>query len=300
MPETNVKDSSSSNVAPSTGLALLVGSEPDVKSALAQVLGKEGWELDEVQSLDEAMAVARARKVHLIVTNPQSTGKEDVEFLRKIRRVSPRTRVIILTDESTPEDVIASMREHAFGYLSKGFTPEAFANTVRAVLDSPDWTDGIELVSATPHLITLAVRCQMIAADRLMQFMREIVDLPEEEGQNVGMAFREMLLNAMEHGGHFDPEKYVEVCYVRTRHVVMARIKDPGDGFTLDEVRHAAIANPPDDPIAHVIRRNESGMRPGGYGVMLAKNLVDELIYGEKGNEVLLVKYLPGFDEKKS
>ena len=91
--------------------------------------------------------------------------------------------MIILTDESTPEDVIASMREHAFGYLSKGFTPDALANTVRAVLDTPDWTDGIELVSATPHLITLAVRCQMIAADRLMQFMREISDLPEEEGQ---------------------------------------------------------------------------------------------------------------------
>lgn len=30
----------------------------------------------------------------------------------------------------------------------------------------------------------------------------------------------------------------------------------------------------------------------GGFGVMLAKHLVDELIYAEKGNEVILVKYL--------
>jgi anti-sigma regulatory factor (Ser/Thr protein kinase) len=104
----------------------------------------------------------------------------------------------------------------------------------------------------------------------------------------------------MEHGGNFDPNKYVEVCYVRTKHVLMARIKDPGDGFTLDEVRHAAIGNPPDDPLAHVKRRNDEGMRPGGYGVMLAKNLVDELIYGEKGNEVLLVKYLPGYGADKA
>jgi anti-sigma regulatory factor (Ser/Thr protein kinase) len=177
---------------------------------------------------------------------------------------------------------------------------EAFADTVQTVLDTPTWDDGIEILSATPNLITLAVRCQMVAAERLLQFLREITDLPDEERQDVGMAFREMLLNAMEHGGHFDPTKYVEICYVRTRHVVMARIKDPGDGFTLDEVRHAAIGNPPDDPIAHVIKRSEEGMRPGGYGVLLAKNLVDELIYGEKGNEVLLVKYLPGFDAEKS
>ena len=33
-------------------------------------------------------------------------------------------------------------------------------------------------------------------------------------------------------------------------------------------------------------------MRPGGFGVMLAKKLVDELIFGEEGNDVLLVKYL--------
>src|ERR1035438_841495 len=279
--------------------ALLIGDDSEVKSALSTVLAPEGWKLELSNSLDNALALAKSRQFDLIVTSRKTSGNQDVEFLRRLRRVRPHTRIIILTDDSTPDDVIASMREHAFGYLSKGFSIESLAETVRTVLETPTWDDGIEIMSATPNLITLAVRCTMVAAERLLQFMREVADLPEEERHNVGMAFREMLLNAMEHGGHFDPEKYVEICYVRTKHMVMARIKDPGDGFTLDEVRHAAIGNPPDDPIAHVIRRNEEGMRPGGYGVMLAKNLVDELIYGEKGNEVLLGKYLPGFETAK-
>ena len=38
--------------------------------------------------------------------------------------------------------------------------------------------------------------------------------------------------------------------------------------------------------------RQELGMRPGGLGVLMAKRLVDELIYSERGNDVLLVKYL--------
>jgi len=38
--------------------------------------------------------------------------------------------------------------------------------------------------------------------------------------------------------------------------------------------------------------REEKGLRPGGFGMLLAKKFVDELIYNEKGNEVLLVKYL--------
>src|SRR5271165_4442798 len=276
--------------------ALLIGDDPEVKAALLIILAPEGRTLEQSGSLDDALALAKSRQFGLIVTSRDTSGKEDVEFLRRIRRVKPHTRMIILTDDSTPGDVIASMREHAFGYLSKGFSIETMAETVRTVLQTPTWDDGIEIMSATPNLITLAVRCRMITAERLLQFMREVADLPEEELENVGVAFREMLLNAMEHGGHFDPEKYVEICYVRARHMVMARIKDPGDGFTLEEVRHAAIGNPPDDPMAHVIRRNQEGMRPGGYGVMLAKNLVDELIYGEKGNEVLLVKYLPGFE----
>jgi len=278
------------------GYALLVGGDPDMRSALTLELAPEGWVLEEVSDLDAALAAARAQDFRLIVTSRESSGQEDVQFLRQVRRIRPHVRVIIVTDESKPEDVIASMREHAFGYLSRGLSVDSLAQTVRAVLDTPTWTDGIEIISATPELITLAVRCQMLAAERLLQFLGEITDLPEDEARDAGMAFREMLLNAMEHGGKFDPEKYVEICYVRARHMVMARIKDPGDGFTLDEVRHAAIGNPPDDPIAHVIKRNEAGMRPGGFGVMLAKNLVDELIYGEKGNEVLLVKYLPGFE----
>src|ERR1017187_2035612 len=215
-------------------VALLIGDDPEVKAALSVVLAPEGWTLEHSNTLDDALVLAKARQFDLIVTSRETSGNQDVEFLRRIRRVKPHTRIIILTDDCTPADVIASMREHAFGYLSKGFTIETLAETVRTVL-----------------------------------------------------------LNAMEHGGHFDPEKYVEICYVRTRHMVMARIKDPGEGFTLEECRHAAIGNPPDDPIAHVIRRNDEGMRPGGYGVMLAKNLVDELVYGEKGNEVLLIKYLP-------
>ena len=65
--------------------------------------------------------------------------------------------------------------------------------------------------------------------------------------------------------------------------MVMCRVKDPGEGFSLDEIEHAAIANPDDDPLRHVTLRDAKGLRPGGYGVLLARKLVDELIYSEKG-----------------
>src|SRR6516225_8194912 len=96
------------------GSALLIGHDVEVKAALVKVLQPEHWILEDCRNLSEALELARRRQFNLIVTSPQSSGKEDVEFLRKLRRLSPKTRVIILTDHSTPEDVIASMREHAF------------------------------------------------------------------------------------------------------------------------------------------------------------------------------------------
>jgi anti-sigma regulatory factor (Ser/Thr protein kinase) len=184
------------------------------------------------------------------------------------------------------------MREHAFSYFSKPFSLPALADMVITAAEEPCWDDGIEITSATVDWIRLAARCDLKTADRLIQFMHEIADLPQPESDAVGFAFREILMNAIDYGGHFRSDQYVEISYVRAKHMVMCRVKDPGEGFTLDEIEHAAIANPDDDPIRHMELREAKGMRPGGYGVLLTQKLVDELIYSEKGNDVLLVKYL--------
>ncbi len=45
-------------------------------------------------------------------------------------------------------------------------------------------------------------------------------------------------------------------------------------------------------PLAHMQRRAERNMRAGGFGILITRSLVDELIYSERGNEVVLIKYL--------
>jgi DNA-binding NarL/FixJ family response regulator len=272
--------------------ALIVDAEPEVSSTLCSVLSPEEWTIAHAPDNRSALKLVEDKPFDLIVTGTESSGKEDTDLLREIRRVRPHVRLIILTDESTPADVLAAIRERAFSYFSKPFSTASFAEIVRCATTEPPWDDGIELVSATPEWISIIARCDRKTADRLVQFFQEMSDLPHPEREDVATAFREMLLNAIEHGGNFDPSQYVEVAYVRTRKSVMCRIKDPGEGFSLEEIHHAAVNNPSYDPIRHVLFREAQGLRPGGYGVLLAKHLVDELVYSEKGNEVLLVKYV--------
>ena len=272
--------------------ALVVDAEPQVNSALCDALNPKEWNVVHVPDNLSVLRLVEQKPFDLIVTGTESSGKEDIELLRRIRRVRPHIRFIILTDESTPADVITAIRERAFSYFSTPFSAASFAEIVRYATTEPPWDDGIELVSATSEWISIIARCDKEAADRLVQFFQEMSDLPHPEREDVANAFREMLLNAIEHGGKFDSSQYVEVAYVRTRKSVMCRIKDPGQGFSLEEIHHAAVNNPSYDPIRHALFREAQGLRPGGYGLLLTKHFVDEVVYNEKGNEVLLVKYL--------
>jgi anti-sigma regulatory factor (Ser/Thr protein kinase) len=270
--------------------ALVVGSEPDLAAEVSANL--PSWNVERVASNRDARDAVATRPFDLIVTGEDTPGKADVELLRAIRRVWPHTRLIILTNETTPADVIDSIRERAFSYFTRPFSSSSFAAMIRLATEEQCWDDGIEVISATPQWIQIAARCDQKTADRLIQFFREIIDLPDSERDAVAYAFSEMLHNAIEHGGKFDPNQYVEISYVRAKHAVMCRIKDPGKGFSLDEIKHAAIANPPHDPLRHQAYRDAQGLRPGGFGMLITLNLVDELIYGEQRNDVLLIKYL--------
>lgn len=272
--------------------ALVVDADHDLKALLSSILKPHLWAIHYVPTNRAALKAVERKAFELIITSERTSGRQDIDLLGKVRALRPHTRMIILVDESMPDEALAAMRNHAFSFFSKPYSTERLGQMIEMAVETPVWDDGIEIVSATPEWIRLQVRCQVRTADRLLQFMKEIADLPETEREEVGMAFREILLNAMEHGGGFDPNTYVQVEYVRAQRMISCRISDPGPGFTLDEIDHAAVANPPDDPIRHAKVRDQLGLRPGGLGILLAQQLVDQVLYSERGNEVLLVKYL--------
>jgi len=41
-----------------------------------------------------------------------------------------------------------------------------------------------------------------------------------------------------------------------------------------------------------MVVRDQKGIRPGGFGILLTKAAADELIYNDKQNEVIFIRYL--------
>jgi anti-sigma regulatory factor (Ser/Thr protein kinase) len=163
---------------------------------------------------------------------------------------------------------------------------------VQSALGSSDAAQTIEVTSAQPHWVELLVPCTLEAADKIEMVVERLgADLPENVLDSVASAFRELLMNAVEWGGQLDPSHKVRIACLRTNRMLMYRIADPGPGFTFDKLAHSALSHP-DDPFEHMKVREEQGLRPGGFGLLMVKAKVDELVYNEKHNEVIFIKYL--------
>jgi len=114
--------------------------------------------------------------------------------------------------------------------------------------------------------------------------------LTETQVKQLTIAVRELGTNAIEWGHQKQLECIVNVIYRIDPDKVTIIIKDTGPGFDPNNLPHAAH---PDDPVAHMMVRDTLGLREGGFGILMARGLVDELTYNEVGNEVRLVKNFP-------
>ena len=265
------------------------GLREELSAALATVKIAPEYATDRAEAIERM----RAQSFSVVITDCESVVDEDLALLAEMRGIRPGVKCIVVARESTPDKVIAAMQAHVFACYTPPFNAREIARVASYAAADGDWKDDIEILSAKPNWVSVRARCRLITAERLLTFERELsTQLPEQRRREMMQAFREILLNAIEHGAAFDPHQTVEVRVIRTARSLVFHVQDPGAGFRLNKLKHAAIANPPDNPVAHVLAREEAGMRPGGYGLLVAKGTVDELIFNEIGNEVLLIKYL--------
>ena len=278
-------------VAPA-GKILLVGVGAETADALKREPALKGCAFESASGEADVLRRLRRASFDVLVTSPSTTIEEDLPLVEEVARVRPAVKTILLAPMATPEGVIAALRARVFACFAAPFEVGEIASMTRRAMHEADWRDGIQVLSAHRSWLAVRLECRLMNADRLVSFLNELPsDRPEEERDRLMVAFREILLNAMEHGGHFDPDKVVEVTAVRTQRAIVFHVRDPGPGFLQEDLAHAAVSNPPDAPLAHLDQRTKLGMRPGGFGLLLAQKIVDELIYNETGNEVLMIKH---------
>jgi CheY-like chemotaxis protein len=272
---------------------LVTDDDATTRQMVSDILKKAGYSVSTAADGMVALRAIQRKKFDLVLLDiwmPKMTGLGLLGHLHGEKYIP---KIVVMTSDQTSDTLLNALRGRVYQYLLKPLDAATLLTTVENALSTSPEVPAIEVTSANSRWVELMVPCERSVLNRVQSFLLHLdVDLPPDVIEKVGYAFRELLNNAIEWGGHLDPNLKVRVSYIRTKRMLMYRLDDPGPGFKLEELKHAAINNPQDNPMAHIQEREAKGLRPGGLGLMLTQQLVDELVYNEKRNSVVLIKYL--------
>ena len=189
---------------------LLIGKDPQLGQSLENGLVARKCQFDYAAGSADALRRLRQACYSVVITDPKTSIEEDLSLLAEMRSVRPGVRVIVLAPSSTPENIIAALRARVFLCKTAPFDPLDIADyAVRAAATS-DSLVGIEVLSAQPDWLSLRINSQILTAERVVEFLTELqTRLPETPRAELMMAFREILMNAVEHGAGFGRERWL-------------------------------------------------------------------------------------------
>jgi CheY-like chemotaxis protein len=273
---------------------LVVDDDSDLRDVLSATLVNAGHLVEQAGDGPEALQRLAAGEFDVVLLDVNLPSMNGLDVLAQIRGLLHPPLVIVMTGDETSEPLLEAVRLQAYRFLRKPFPLRMVVEAIDdAMATAPRAGLPIQVVSARPEWLEIIAPCALEMADRLQSFIMHLeADLPAPVRESVAQAFRELLTNAIEWGGRLDPARKVRISCVRAKRVRIYRIADPGDGFNIEQLQHAAISNPVHAPLQHAIERQKQGLRPGGLGLMMTRSLVDELIYNEARNEVIFIKYL--------
>jgi two-component system OmpR family response regulator len=272
--------------------ALIVDDEQELGLILVEHL--RNWGFEPTLLLDGKNVVDWVRKnrpavIILDLMLPDIDGYSICETL-KLDRDTNLIPIIMSTALTDQDDKVHGLQVGANTYLTKPFTADALNHAIENALN---WLDDLKR-NGTQGEIRFHLQSDTHYLEELNHLLGSLFlfsGLTQQQVKQLTTAVRELGTNAIEWGHKKESDRIVTVDYRIDPEKITIDIKDTGSGFNPTNLAHIAY---PDDPISHMMVREMLGMREGGFGIMMARGLVDEMSYNEKGNEVRLIKYFSG------
>jgi DNA-binding NtrC family response regulator len=101
------------------GRILVVDDEANARTALAELLREEGYEVETAADAFKALGKYEAFAPHIVVTDLKMPGMDGIELVKKIRAMDEATGIIVMTAFGAVQSAIDAMRAGAGEYLTK-------------------------------------------------------------------------------------------------------------------------------------------------------------------------------------
>jgi two-component system, OmpR family, response regulator len=269
--------------------ALIVEDERDTGELLIEILRRKNFDATLLLEGKPAVPWVYANQPDLILLDlmlPDIDGYSICEEL-KLDRETNLVPVIMVTARDQHSDKIHGLQVGANFYLTKPFSVEQLNSAINDVFA---WRDDMERrgTSGEIHFQLQSDTQYLEELNHLLASLFLFSGLTPTQIRQLTTAVSEIGTNAIEWGHRKDANRIVTVTYQIDPEKVAILVRDTGPGFNPKQLAHAAQ---PEDPTKHMMVREALGMRDGGFGILMARGLVDDLQYNETGNEVKLIKY---------
>lgn len=114
---------------------IVVDDEASIRSAVEQWLSLSGFEVQLFSRAEECLAQLPGHFPGVIVSDVRMPGLSGLELLAEVRRRDPDLPVILLTGHGDVPMAVEAMRDGAYDFLEKPFTPETLLGSLRRALD---------------------------------------------------------------------------------------------------------------------------------------------------------------------
>jgi two-component system response regulator RegA len=98
---------------------LLVDDDERLRSRMARAFTARGYEAQEADGYDAAMAIAGLESTEYAVVDLRMPGKSGLEVVRELHRIDPATKVVVLTGYGSIATALEAIRLGATHYLTK-------------------------------------------------------------------------------------------------------------------------------------------------------------------------------------
>jgi DNA-binding NtrC family response regulator len=114
---------------------LVVDDEKNIRTALASLLRKEGFDAQAEGNPEAVADLVVAGHFNVVITDLRMEPKSGIEVLEDIRRRSPESDVVIMTAYASLETAVEAIKKGAYDYVTKPVDPERLKRVIEQILE---------------------------------------------------------------------------------------------------------------------------------------------------------------------
>jgi PAS domain S-box len=114
---------------------LVVDDEKIIRDGSERILTKEGWKVETAENGEVGLGLLQREDFQILLLDLMMPGIRGMEVLKKVRDDYPKLIVIVITGYATIDNAVEALKNGAYDFISKPFTPDQLRIVVRRAED---------------------------------------------------------------------------------------------------------------------------------------------------------------------